>query len=288
MAPLSPTVARWELMLRIKRRRTEFHVTGSVIAKELGFTLSYWSKVEKERVLAEDKLRALLRLLEFVPEEREEMLRLRDIAKRRGWWSEYAGLVPDEAARLYGLEYGARDVRSYTSIVLPELLQTEDYARAVLANDRARVRQVDIDRWVQVRMRRQERLTGAEPLRLTAIVHQAALTQRTGGADVVKGQLRHMLAVAEHYADVVDIRVIPFDAPGGVLLAGGSFQLIGFDSALLPDVAWTETLLHGDVVEEAEPVRHLAMMFDTTLAEHALSREDSISLLERALDALEP
>ncbi|MGK8520872.1 helix-turn-helix domain-containing protein [Nocardia asteroides] len=286
MAPLSPTVARWELMLRIKRRRTEFDLSASVIAKELGFTLSYWSKVEKDRVLAEDKLLKLMSLLEFDPAEREEMLRLRDIAKRRGWWSEYAGLVSDEVLRFYGLEHGARDVRSYTSILIPGLLQTEDYARAVIANDRARIRQVEIERWVEIRMRRQARLTGSEPLRVTAIVNEAALTQRTGGVAVLKGQLRHLLSVIQTRAETVDIRVVPFDAPGGALLTGASFHLLGFDNALLPDVAWTETLVHFGVIEEVEPVRHLATMFGNTLAEHALPRNETVTLIENRLAAL--
>ncbi|MGW4088380.1 helix-turn-helix domain-containing protein [Nocardia sp. NPDC004750] len=286
MAPLSPTVARWELMLRIKRRRTEFDVSASVIAKELGFTLSYWSKVEKERVLAEDKLRKLMSLLEFDQDERAEMLRLRDIAKRRGWWSEYAELLSDEVIRLYGLEHGAQSIRTYTSILVPGLLQTEDYARAVIANDRARIRQVEIDRWVEVRLRRQKRLTESEPLQVTAIVNEAALTQRTGGQTVLEGQLRHLLSITETHADTIDIRVIPFDAPGGVLLSGASFHLLGFENALLPDVAWTETLIHLGVIEESEPVRHLATMFATTLAEHALSQNESITLIERRLAAL--
>ncbi|MBF6297904.1 helix-turn-helix domain-containing protein [Nocardia amamiensis] len=286
MAPLSPTVARWELMLRIKRRRTEFDVTGAVIAKELGFTLSYWSKVEKDRILAEDKLRKLMDLLEFDADERAEMLRLREIAKRRGWWSEYAGLLSDEVARLYGLEYGAHNIRSYTSILIPGLLQTEEYARAVIAVDRARIRQVEIDRWVEVRMRRQERLTGAEPVQLTAIVNEAALTQRTGGVDILKGQLLHLLSVADKRSDAVDIRVIPFDAPGGALLTGASFHLLGFDSALLPDVAWTETLVHLGVVEDGESVRHLSTMFGNALAEHALPRIESMAVIERILGAL--
>ncbi|MBF6464564.1 helix-turn-helix domain-containing protein [Nocardia beijingensis] len=286
MAPLSPTVARWELMLRIKRRRTEFDVSASVIAKELGFTLSYWSKVEKERVLAEDKLRKLMSLLEFDPEEREEMLRLRDIAKRRGWWSEYADLLSDEVIRLYGLEHGAQSVRSYTSILVPGLLQTEDYARAVIANDRARIRQVEIDRWVEIRMRRQKRLLGPDPLQVTAIVNEAALSQRTGGVTVLQSQLRHLLSILETHADTVDIRVIPFDAPGGALLTGASFHLLGFKNALLPDVAWTETLVHLGVIEEAEPVRHLTTMFGTAFTEHALPRNESITVIERRLAAL--
>ncbi|MFF7938836.1 helix-turn-helix domain-containing protein [Nocardia gamkensis] len=280
MAPLSPTVARWELMLRIKRRRTEFDVSASVIAKELGFTLSYWSKVEKERVLAEDKLRNLMSLLEFDPAEREEMLRLRDIAKQRGWWSEYAGLLSDEVIRLYGLEHGARSVRTYESVLIPGLLQTREYARALFTNDLARVRRVEIDRWVEVRMRRQERLTGPDPLSLVAVIGEAAVAQRTGGVDVLRGQLRHLASLIERYPETVDLRIIPFDAPGGVLLGGATFHVLGFESALLPDIAWSETLVQVGLIEDAEPVLHLNTMFDSALAQHAMSRTDSLALIE--------
>ncbi|MEU6186074.1 helix-turn-helix transcriptional regulator [Nocardia sp. NPDC047038] len=286
MAPLSPTVARWELMLRIKRRRTEFDVSASVIAKELGFTLSYWSKVEKERVLAEDKLRKLMSLLEFDQDERAEMLRLRDIAKRRGWWSEYAELLSDEVIRLYGLEHGAQSIRTYESVLIPGLLQTREYAQALFTNDLARVRRVEIDRWVEVRMRRQERLAGPDPLRFLAVIGEAALTHRTGGGDVLRGQLRHLASLIERYPESVDIRVIPFDAPGGVLLGGATFHVIGFENPLLPDVAWSETLVQLGLIEETEPVRHLNTMFDSALAEHAMSRTDSLRLIEAKADDL--
>ncbi|MCC3327304.1 helix-turn-helix domain-containing protein [Nocardia abscessus] len=286
MAPLSPTVARWELMLRIKRRRTEFDVSASVIAKELGFTLSYWSKVEKERILAEDKLRKLMSLLEFDPDERAEMLRLREIAKRRGWWSEYAGLLSEEVTRLYGLEHGAKHIRTYESVLIPGLLQTREYARAVFTNDLARVRRVEIDRWVEVRMRRQERLTEPDPLRLVAVIGEAAITQRTGGVEVLRGQLRHLTSLIQRYPETVDIRVVPFDAPGGVLLGGATFHVLGFESALLPDVAWSETLAQLGLIEDTEPVRHLNTMFDNALAEHAMSRTDSLALIEAKTDGL--
>ncbi|MFR9766818.1 helix-turn-helix domain-containing protein [Nocardia sp. SC052] len=286
MAPLSPTVARWELMLRIKRRRTEFDVSASVIAKELGFTLSYWSKVEKERVLAEDKLRKLMSLLEFDQDERAEMLRLRDIAKRRGWWSEYAELLSDEVIRLYGLEHGAQSIRTYESVLIPGLLQTREYAQALFTNDLARVRRVEIDRWVEVRMRRQERLAGPDPLRLLAVIGEAAITHRTGGGDVLRGQLRHLASLIERYPESVDIRVIPFDAPGGVLLSGATFHVIGFENPLLPDVAWSETLVQLGLIEETELVRHLNTMFDSALAEHAMSRTDSLRLIEAKADDL--
>lgn len=282
MAPLSPTVARWELMLRIRRRRNEFDVSPGIIAKELGFTLSYWSKVEKERILAADKLKRLMELLEFDPAEQAEMLRLREAAKQRGWWSAYGGLLSVEIARLYGLEYGADSIRTYSSVLVPGLLQTADYARAVIDNDIARVRKVEIDSWVQVRMRRQHRLSGDDPLRLTAIIGEAALAQQTGGTEVMEGQLRHLLSVVERHP-AVDIRVIPFEAPGGTLLGGATFHLLGFDSAVLPDIAWTETLLHLGVVEDAEPVHNVDTMFAIALADHALPQADSLALIERRL-----
>ncbi|WP_433660005.1 DUF5753 domain-containing protein [Nocardia sp. CA-128927] len=285
MAPLSPAVARWELMLRIRRRRNEFDVNASVIAKELGFTLSYWSKVEKERILAEDKLKKLMSLLEFDPAEREEMLRLREVAKQRGWWSSYAGLLPGDITRLYGLEFGAQSVRTYESVLVPGLLQTADYARALIANDIARIRQVEIDRLVEVRLRRQERLTGPDPLQLTAIVNEAALTQQIGGREVLEGQLRHLAAMVERHPETIDIRVIPFEARGGSLLGGATFHLLGFDSTLLPDIAWTETLIHMGLIEDAEPVRHLNTLFANAMADIALPRAESLALIERKASA---
>lgn len=285
MAPQSPTVARWELMLRIRRRRSEFDVSAAVIAKELGFTLSYWSKVEKERILAEDKLKKLMALLEFDPAERKELLRLREIAKQRGWWRNYAALLEDDMARLYGLEFGARQLQTYESVFIPGLLQTADYARALFEND-VRIRRVEVGRWVELRMRRQQRLFDADPLRLTAIVNEAALTQRTGGVDVLAAQLRHLVSLVEQHPDTIEIRVIPFAAPGGGLLGGATFHLINFDNPLLPDVVWTETLVHRGLIEDAEPVHHISTLYATAITDHALSVRDSLVLIAAKAAAL--
>jgi hypothetical protein len=248
--------------------------------------LSYWSKVEKERILAEDKLKKLLSLLEFDAAERDEMLRLREVAKQRGWWSSYAGLLSGDVARLFGLEFGAQRIETYESVFIPGLLQTSDYARALFTNDLARVRRVEIDRWVEVRMRRQERLNDEDPLVVTAIVGEAALTYQTGGSEVLKDQLRHLVSMSEDHPGTVDIRVIPFGAPGGVLLGGATFHLISFESPLLPDLAWSETLVHYGLIEDVEPVRHLSTMFDSAIADHALSRSESLALIERRMGAL--
>ncbi|MCP2320898.1 Helix-turn-helix domain-containing protein [Nocardia amikacinitolerans] len=283
MAPLSPTVARRELMLRIGRRRKQNDVSVSAIAKELGFSISYWSKVEKERVLAESKLDELMKLLDFDAAEREELHELRDIARQRGWWTSYSGLISDEIGRLYGLEHGADSVRTYESILIPGLLQTADYARALIANDRARIRQVEIDRLVEIRLRRQRRLHGSDPLRVTAIVNEAALTQQIGGPEIMFDQVRHLAALLEEHMETIDLRIIPFEATGGGLLGGATFHLLGFDKSVLPDVAWTETLVHHGVIEDTEPVRHLNTLFANALAEQALSREESLAALERKM-----
>jgi transcriptional regulator with XRE-family HTH domain len=127
----SPVVAGWELVLRLRERREQVGVEVKDITRELGFSRNYWSAIENERkVLSEESMRKLLDLLEFGAQERKEMLALREIAKDRGWWSDYSGLFDSELRRLYGLEHGAHTIRTYENLIVPGLLQTPEYARA--------------------------------------------------------------------------------------------------------------------------------------------------------------
>ena len=132
VAPASPTVARWELALRLKRRREELGLTVKQITDELGFTRNYWSQVEHEKtVLAADKLTALGALFRFDDATLAELHELRTVARQRGWWADYADQLDDEMQRFFGLEQGATAIRNFESLLIPGLLQTERYARAV-------------------------------------------------------------------------------------------------------------------------------------------------------------
>ncbi len=147
--------------------RDELGIEGKAIPEALGFSRNYWSAVENERkILSEDKLTKLIDLFELDKHERRELLELREAAKQRGWWARYSGLFSDELQRFFGLEHGAQAIRTYESLLIPGLLQTEEYARAIMAADVA-IRQVEVDQRVEVRMRRQERLGDDDPLHLT-------------------------------------------------------------------------------------------------------------------------
>src|SRR5882757_2906322 len=129
-------VASWELVLRLRERRDQVGIEVRNITQALGFSRNYWSAVENERkILSEESLTKVLELLEFDEEERRELLELRGVAKKRGWWTQYSGLLDRELQRLYGLEAGAQSVRTYESLLIPGLLQVPDYARAIMIPD---------------------------------------------------------------------------------------------------------------------------------------------------------
>lgn len=285
MPPASPTVASWELALRLRRRREQLAIDVQTITEALGFSRNYWSAVENERrVLAEDKLRAVLELFEFDREEQRELLALRDATKQRGWWTRYSALIKEETQRFYGLEHGAQSVGSHSDLLVPGLLQAESYIRALLNSGLPTIRQVEVDQRVEVRLRRQQRLSGPDPLQLTALVSEAALVQRIGGPDVLRDQLTHLVRVMEDCPHV-DLRVIPFSATGSGVFGASIFHLLDFASTQLPTLGWYEIVTKSDVIDDETQVRDLSLTFAYAL-HRAPSRPDSLELIRQRLAEL--
>ncbi|MFI9507499.1 Scr1 family TA system antitoxin-like transcriptional regulator [Nocardia sp. NPDC052566] len=279
MAPVSPTVARWELVLRLRELREQRGFDSATFAKRVGFTPANWSHVEKgRRVLTTNTIGPVLELLEVDAEERTELLTLLEASKLRGWWAKSSALIGPELQRLYGMELGAHSIRSYDSLVVPGLLQTEDYARALISAD-VMIRPVQVDQLVAIRMRRQERLRGPDPVEITAVIGEAALLQQTGGPKVLRGQLEHLATMIEEL-DHVEVRVIPFRAQAGATLGGSSFHLIDIEGEQLPTFAWAESAVFGGAVEDPEQVRDLSFAYVRAL-EQSLSREESLTLILR-------
>jgi transcriptional regulator with XRE-family HTH domain len=256
-------VANWELTLRLQSRREQVGISVQELADHLGFTRNYWSAIVHERkIIPENTLRTLFKVLDIGNEDRRKLLKLRETAvKVDGWWTEYAALLDHEVQRLYGLEHGASEIRNFENILIPGLLQTPAYARAVIRAD-ATIRQVEIEQRVEMRMLRQERLCGDDPLNLSVVISEAALRQQIGGVSVLKGQLDHLAALLEDSPGNIDFRVIPFTATGCNLFGSGTVMLLNFESPRLPTVAWRENVSNWGVIAAAEPVRDLAMAFD--------------------------
>jgi transcriptional regulator with XRE-family HTH domain len=269
----SPVVAGWELVLRLRERREQVGVEVKQITQKLGFSRNYWSAVENERkILSEDALKKMLDLLEFGPEESRQMLELREIAKDRGWWSDYSALFDGELQRFFGLEHGAHSIRSYDSLLIPGLLQTADYARAVIHPD-VTVPRVQVEQRVAVRMRRQRRLDDEASLRLTAVISEAALHQQIGGPDVLRGQLEHLIAMIEKYPENLHVHVVPFTATACSLFGGATANLIDFENPRLPTVVWQETVTAWGVIDDRAQVEAISAAFTEALQRSADRRE---------------
>ncbi|MBF6439276.1 DUF5753 domain-containing protein [Nocardia cyriacigeorgica] len=278
MAPTSPTVAGWELMLRIRQRTKELGVTAGAIQKSLSIGATYWSQVVNFKgVLTEAKLSILLDMLEFSADERRELLELRAAAKERGWWNQYSALFGEDTLRLFGLEHGASSVNSYESGVIPGLLQSEDYIRALTSSIVA-TKPAESEQRVRVRLRRQQRLLDDDPLRLTVIVGQAALMQQVGGPAVQKAQLRHLAEMIESHPDTIDLRVIPFTAEGTAAVNAATVHLLDFDSARLPTVAWLESAVYAQLIDDGRMIDQLKYQYERTRSS-ALTRTETLDLI---------
>ncbi len=281
VAPLSPTVASWELTSRIRQRIAELALTGAMVANHLGVTATYWSKVDRDRkVLSEEKLELLLQLLDLPPGEGDELMKLRTASKERGWWAGFPKLFSAEHERLWGLELGASEMSCYESLLVPGLLQTSSYAKALIDGDDVFVPKKEVLRRVEARMIRQQRLTGDNPLKLNVIISQAALYQEIGGPDVLREQLLHLTTLMRDHADTIDIRIMPFKAQKGYLIGGAAFYVIEFNRPLLPTLGWHESAAVSGVIEDPDLVRDLMVAFETAQRQ-ALTSNETLALIEK-------
>ncbi|MFE3196177.1 helix-turn-helix domain-containing protein [Nocardia sp. NPDC059240] len=281
MAPVSPAVARWELMLRISSRAEERGERTSAIARAIDVSPQYWSKLVKGRgVLTEQKLTALVQLLEFDPDEHRELSELREVAKGHGPFAEYSALFNEQLMRFYGLEAGAQSVRSFESTVIPGLLQTEDYIRALMKAQVTTARPTEVEQRVSARLQRQLRLEDPEPLELSVVIGQAALMYRVGDHGIRRKQLEHLIAMAEGHPDTLDIRIVPFEAGAAIAsLNSATFHLLNFASARLPQLGWVEGAAYFEVADDRKWVTTLDYLFNQIQVD-ALDRDRSLSLIK--------
>lgn len=281
MAPPSPTVASWELSLRIRQRREQLGMSVGEITDLLGFSRNYWSAVENDRtLLSTEKLRLLADAFELGADEKDELLSLREAARQRGWWARYSALFSTETLRYFGMEHGAESVRSYEPALVPGLLQTEEYMRALMRTNALFLRLTEIDQRVEVQLHRQQRLTDDRPLRLIAVLSEAALLQQIGGPDVLRRQLQQLARTIETQADTVDVRVLPFTSQGCAILGTSTLYVLDFTSPRLPALTWYESVTSSGIVEDENHVRdaHLAHAEAWKLT---LGREDSLDLIKQ-------
>ncbi|GAA1194263.1 helix-turn-helix transcriptional regulator [Streptomyces hebeiensis] len=204
-----------------------------------------------------------------------ELARLdRERRKAKGWWqhSPQAGALAEYIA----MEDVARRVRTWQLSLIPGLFQTSDYARSLAVSDGVWEDPDDIERIVEVRMKRQARLMGEDPLEVYAVVWEAALRQQVGGPRVMKGQLEHLLQAAQ--LPNVRMQVMPFQS-GGHPCVTSSFNIISFAEGDAIDVVHADTIASTVWVENEQEGAVYGAFFDRT-ARLSLAPKDSVRLID--------
>jgi transcriptional regulator with XRE-family HTH domain len=184
-------------------------------------------------------------------DERRALLTLAEEANQPGWWHRFGDVLPTWFQAYVGLEAAAALIRTYEVQFVPGLLQIPDYARAVVTLGRTRMPPDEIERRVDLRTTRQQVLTRPRPVRLWAVVDEAALRRPIGGKEVMRAQLDHLMTMAK--SPSVTLQVIPFGS-GGHAGAGGSFTILRFADHQMPDVVYLEQLTSALYLDRREDV----------------------------------
>jgi hypothetical protein len=236
-----PTVRRILLGSHLRRLREERGISSEQAGYAIRGSHSKISRIELGRVTV--KQRDVADLLTHYgvndPEVREALLSLASEAKKPGWWHLYGDVLPSWFEVYIGLEEAASVMRTYEVQFVPGLLQTEEYARALVQLGHPDAPAKEIEQRVNLRMARQQRLVNANTFKLWAIVDEAALLRPIGGRRAMRAQLEHLIAITE--LPHVTLQVMPL-AAGGHAGCGGPFTILRFAEPELPDVVYIEQL----------------------------------------------
>ncbi|GGJ88083.1 transcriptional regulator [Streptomyces camponoticapitis] len=279
----SPTARRRRLAIELRKLRDDSGLTCNQVGKELDWSGSKVNRMEtgQGRVQPSD-VDALCRFYGTSDELRELLKGLAKESKTKGWWHAHGDAVPSWFSVYVGLEQAASDMRSYQGEFIPGLLQTAEYATE-LSRVTPEQDHDEIPRLVDVRMRRQELLTGSNAPDFWAVVHQSALMHVIGSGQVMAEQLERMLDIGRRRN--VTVQVLPYDA--GAYPTTGPFTVLGFPEQEDPDVVYREGLTDSIYLELPADVSVYTKAFDHLRA-LALSPQQSAALIRAALEEHSP
>ncbi len=223
-------------------------------------------------------VRDMLEIYGAPPEQRDSLVQLARDSRQKGWWHAYGDTVQPHFATYLGLESAASEIRIYEVSLIPGLLQTEEYARAVISAEKINSPRADIERHVAVRMERQ-RLARSSPPSVWAVLDEAALRRQVGGPEVMREQLEYLRELGS--LPNVNLQVIPF-VGGAHPAMGRPFVILVFGETIDPDVVYLDDLTSALWVENVDEVDRYNVFFNHLRAS-AVSFEESGALITAAL-----
>ncbi|WP_433665060.1 helix-turn-helix domain-containing protein [Nocardia sp. CA-128927] len=271
-----PTVLRIALGGQLRRLREAKGITREAAGDAIRGSHAKISRLELGRTgFKERDIRDLLSLYGVDDTiERERFLDLARQANEPGWWHRYSDLLPQWFGTYLGLEQAASKIRTYEAHLVPGLLQTPEYARAVVALG---YEDADTDRRVQVRQRRQEILHRSDPPIVWAVIDEAALHRPVGGPRVHREQMEHLIELAG--LPNVTVQVLPYSA-GEHAAAGSSFSILRFAESELPDIVYLEHLTSALYLDRRQDLALYLSVMDR-LSVQAERPEKSVEILEK-------
>lgn len=256
-----PAVSRLLLGERLRRLREAQYITRDEAAEAIRLQHSQLTLMELGRTSFRPRDVADLLTVYGVGDESERatMLALVEQTNGPGWWHAFADVVPRWLYTYLGLEQAAGVIRTYEAQFVPGLLQTRDYARAVIALGHEHAPEAQLDRRVDLRMRRQRALRRTHPPQLWAVIDEAALCRPIGGPRVMREQLEHLIAACD--LPYVTLQVLPFSA-GGHAAGGVPVTLLRVPQPGLPDVVYLEQLINASYPEDPEDIKRYRQVID--------------------------
>jgi transcriptional regulator with XRE-family HTH domain len=284
VAGSGPTVRRRQLMAELKRLREAADLTQEHVADQLDWHPTKVMRIETGRTAPHpNDVRLMVDLYGMTDRDQvAALVKLARDARQRGWWYSYRDVLLNRYDFFIGLESEASSIRNFEVAMVPGLLQTEDYARALIRGGPMEYDSDEVERRVEVRTTRQRVLAGDDRPQLWAILDESVIRRVIGGAAVMGAQLDHLITAGDQGRTI--IQVVPYTAGPHPGLAG-SFVVLGFAEPSEPDVVYLETVGGNLYVDKPEEARLYANAFDHLRAA-AISPGDTRAMLRAAADEL--
>ncbi len=278
----SPALFKRMIALSLKKWRIEAGLPQKDAAKRLDRTIQHISNLEAGQVPTAADLELLLALYgqaDRIPFMRELLSAAR---RAKTWWTGMSGAVPKWFDLFLGLESGAAELFSFDSVEVPGLLQTGDYARAVLRGN-PDLSDEQVAQGVDLRLGRQQILEREhQPVKLWTVLDESVLYRRRGDASTMRKQLKHLIEMSERPR--IDIQVLPFDAGASPAQDGGTFIVMKFPPEMEgdPGLVYLELLTGGRYFEKPEEISEYQRVL-TRLHALAADQKASRGIIERAM-----
>jgi hypothetical protein len=283
----SPMLLRWMLGEWLREIRDACGLTGAEVARQLGWAPSKVSRIENHEGVAPGDVRELLDVYGITnPDDVRPLVGMARQAQQRGWWYGYGDVLPAWFATFVGLETGAAEERDYKGALVTGLLQTPDYARAVIGGNvpGGPPSPGELERLIALRLERQQLLhQAADPLKLWAVMDEPVLRRRVGGRDVMRQQLYHLADVSTE--SNITIQVLPEDRVHPAL--DFPFCLLLFrDRRRIPGLVYLENFQKSMYLEHGGEMEYYSAAFEG-LTRAALTPEQSRAAILGHLKALD-